>query len=156
MTAQDHGIYVGTFRHSLDAKNRLTVPSKWRFPGDDGEASYLALPNPNGSITVYPPRMTAVLEERVGKVSMLGDKDELAVLINLFATGDRFGCDAQGRIGVSEALKRYAGVDKETVLVGTVTTFHIWSPERFAVVAPPPSEPGKVNFDPATLRKYGL
>ncbi len=154
MTAQDKGFYVGTFRHSLDAKNRLTVPAKWRFPGDDAEGSYLALPNPNGSITVYPPRMTAALEEKVANVSMLADKDELAALINLFATGDRFGCDAQGRIGVPEALKRYAGLDKEAVLVGTITTFHIWAPDRIAAITTAPE--GKPNFDPAILRKYGL
>jgi len=154
MTAQDKGFYVGTFRHSLDAKNRLTVPAKWRFPGDDAEGSYLALPNPNGSITVYPPKMTAALEEKVGNVSMLADKDELHALINLFATGDRFGCDAQGRIGVPEDLKSYAGLLKEVVLVGTITTFHIWSPERFAGIRP--TTPGKLNFDPAILRKYGL
>ncbi len=154
MTAQDKGFYVGTFRHSLDAKNRLTVPAKWRFPGDDAEGSYLALPNPNGSITVYPPRMTAALEEKVANVSMLADKDELAALINLFATGDRFGCDAQGRIGLPEGLKAHAGLDKEAVLVGTITTFHIWTPARFTALTA--ATPGKPTFDPAILRKYGL
>jgi MraZ protein len=154
MTAQDKGFYVGTFRHSLDAKNRLTVPAKWRFPGDDAEGSYLALPNPNGSITVYPPKMTAALEEKVANVSMLADKDELAALINLFATGDRFGCDAQGRIGLPEGLKAHAGLDKEAVLVGTITTFHIWTPARFATLTA--VTPGKQPFDPAILRKYGL
>jgi MraZ protein len=154
MTTLNKGFYVGTYRHTLDAKGRLTVPSKWRFSGDEQDGSYLALPNPNGSITVYPPKTTAALEAKIENVSMLADKDELNALIQLFATGDRFGCDAQGRIGLTEELRRYAGLVKDAILIGTVTTFHIWAPEK----SPTTGEvtPGRLNFDPALLRKYGL
>ena len=44
MNGQVKPYYVGSFRHNLDAKNRLTIPSKWRFAGDDGDV-YLALPD---------------------------------------------------------------------------------------------------------------
>ena len=64
-------IFVGEFSHQLDAKNRLCIPSKWRFVGDETDA-YLALPNPIGCITIYPPKMVARLEEKVSAVS-LGD-----------------------------------------------------------------------------------
>ena len=37
-------LYVGSFRHVLDAKNRLTIPARWRFAGDEAADSYLALP----------------------------------------------------------------------------------------------------------------
>jgi MraZ protein len=154
MTTLNKGFYVGTYRHTLDVKGRLTIPSKWRFSGDEEEGSYLALPNPNGSITVYPPKTTAALEAKIENVSMLADKDELNALMQLFATGDRFGCDAQGRIGLTEELRRYAGLVKDAILIGTVTTFHIWAPEKCP--ASGTMTPGKLNFDPALLRKYGL
>jgi MraZ protein len=156
MLALDKGFYVGTFRHGLDVKNRLTIPAKWRFPGDEGEASYLALPNPNGSITVYPPRMVLALEEKIQRVSMLGDEQELRALTRIFGPAERFGCDKQGRIGLPDALRAHAGLPKqaEAVLVGTITTFHIWESVRYAAfVAATPDDTGS---DPAVLRKYGL
>jgi MraZ protein len=156
MLSLDKGFYVGTFRHGLDVKNRLTIPAKWRFPGDEGEASYLALPNPNSSITVYPPKMVAALEEKIQRVSMLGDKQELRALTRIFGPAERFGCDRHGRISLPDALRAHAGLAKgaEAVLVGTVTVFHIWESARHAAyVAATPDEAG---FDPSVLQKYGL
>ena len=50
--------FVGEFTHALDSKGRVTIPSKWRISG--GENTYLALPNPGGYITVYPPKWWGV------------------------------------------------------------------------------------------------
>ena len=41
---------------------------------------------------------------------------------------------AQGRIGLTDELLQHAGVEKEAVLVGMLTRFEIWSPERWAEV----------------------
>lgn len=131
MAQNDKIFYVGEFRHSLDAKNRLTVPAKWRFDGDEGDTSYLALPNPNGSITVYPPKMIEHLEEKITSVHMLGDPNKVRALTRIFSRAERFGCDKQGRINLTEKLIKHAGIAKEAVLAGLFTTFHIWSPERF-------------------------
>ena len=61
--------FVGEFTHSLDTKGRLTIPSKWRIPG--GDNTYLALPNQDGYITVYPPKMVARLEENMGDAKLV-------------------------------------------------------------------------------------
>lgn len=120
--------YVGLVRHQLDAKNRLTLPSKWRITDDEGE--YLAIPNPDGFIHVYPPRMVERLEEQVSKVS-LGDADGQALLMQLFSAAYAFTYDRQGRFGLTEELIRHAGIAKEAMFVGSFTTFSIWSPERY-------------------------
>jgi MraZ protein len=150
--------YVGTFRHSLDAKNRLTIPAKWRFAGDDVEGSYLALPNDNGSITVYPGDMARELYAKIRNVGMLSDPQEQSALYNLFASADRFGCDAQGRIGLSEDLRNMAGLGKDVVLTGTMATFHICSPEAYEAIRAnrPAPNAGKAGYDRAILKKYGL
>jgi len=147
-------MYVGTFRHTLDGKNRLTIPAKWRFAGDEGDTSYLALPNPNGSITVYPPRTRVTLEAKLDQISTLADADEVNTLQQLFGVADYFGCDAQGRICLSDKLRRYAGLEKDAVLVGMYSVFNIWSP----ALCPVSDEitPGKLNFNADVLRKYKL
>ena len=56
----------------MDTKKRLTIPARWRFPGDEDEV-YLALPNPEGFIAVFPPAKVAQIQEKVGQMSM-GDQ----------------------------------------------------------------------------------
>ncbi|MDR3143389.1 MAG: hypothetical protein LBT57_00840 [Puniceicoccales bacterium] len=122
--------YVGEFERSLDDKCRLSLPLKWR-PTDEREApSFLALPNPVGCITVYPPKMIARLEERVSNVS-LGDQVGQQALARLFSQADTFDCDAKGRMKLEERLVRHADIHRDVLMVGTYTTFHIWNPERF-------------------------
>jgi MraZ protein len=131
MLSLNKGFYVGTYRHGLDAKHRLTIPAKWRFPGDEAETSYLGLPHLNGSITMYPPKMMARIEEKIEQVSFQSDDPKVRALMRRFASAERFGCDKQGRIGLPDALRQHAGIGKDALLVGTVTIFHIWDPKRY-------------------------
>ena len=122
-------VFVGEFSHQLDVKNRVCIPSKWRFSGDQEEV-YLALPNPLGCITIYPPKMVERLEEKVAAIS-LGDVRGHKLLAKIFSKADTFGCDKQGRITISEKLIKYAGLSKTALLVGSYATFNIWEPEAY-------------------------
>lgn len=122
------GIYVGEYQHQVDEKGRLTIPSKWRL--EESKAVYLALPNPVGCITVYPPKMLNRLEGKVAELS-LGDEKGQKTLMRLFAMADTFECDKHGRMVLSEPLRRQAALEKEAILVGSFTVFHIWQPDRY-------------------------
>lgn len=122
-------LYVGEYRHSFDAKNRVTIPAKWRVEEDD-ELSYLAIPNPNGCVTVYPPKMVAKLHEKVSQVSLGNQKGQQA-LTRLFSRADNFYADKQGRISVSEKLLQHALLGKEVMFVGSFVTFSIWDPAKY-------------------------
>ena len=93
MATSETTFFVGEFTHALDAKGRVTIPSKWRIQG--GENTYLALPNPGGYITVYPPKMIERLEGKVAEAS-LSDPQAQSLLMELFSKADSFGCDKQG------------------------------------------------------------
>ena len=127
--AREKSIYVGEYEHSVDGKGRITVPSKWRFKGDDREV-YLVMPNPGSYLTVYPPRMIERFEESISDIGM-ADEDGQDLLMDLFAKSDSIGCDKQGRIILSEGLRAHAGIKKEAILVGNFTSFSIWCSERY-------------------------
>ncbi len=129
MGLANKSIFVGEFSHQMDAKNRLCIPSKWRFNGDNDEV-YLALPNPIGCITIYPPKMVERLEEKVAAIR-LGDIKGQKILAKLFSQADTFGCDKQGRITIAEKLAKHAHLDKNALLVGSYTTFSIWNPKHY-------------------------
>jgi MraZ protein len=170
--------FSGEHFHSLDEKKRLTVPARWRnsvlpkkrkgaggdadAPGEaagsptgpaEEEQSFLAMPNPNGSITVHPPQAVARLKERLSEVSM-GDSQSQRVLHAIFAKSEFLKFDAQGRFTLPESLLGHAGLTREAVLVGTVVQFHIWEPARYkaTMVEAAPSQ----EEIAATLRELRL
>ncbi len=143
------GLYVGEFFHNLDAKGRLTIPSRWRFPGDEADV-YLGLPNTGGFITVYPPSMIEKLKDQVANIS-LGDPEGQAVLMQISAKAHSFGCDKQGRINLNEKLIEHAKIEKEAVLVGNFTFFSIFSRPVYEG-----KDPGAVGNMNDALKKLGL
>ena len=140
--------FVGEFTHALDSKGRVTIPSKWRISGD--ENTYLALPNPGGYITVYPPKMVGRLEEKVAEAS-LSDVRAQALFMELFSKAHSFGCDKQGRINLSDKLLAHAGIKGKAVLVGNFSAFAIWSVGRYEKR---PAEDERNIFD--AMRELGL
>ena len=140
--------FVGEFTHALDSKGRVTIPSKWRISGD--ENTYLALPNPGGYITVYPPKMVGRLEEKVAEAS-LSDVRAQALFMELFSKAHSFGCDKQGRINLNDKLLAHAGIKSKAVLVGNFSAFAIWSVGRYEKR---PAEDERNIFD--AMRELGL
>ncbi|TVR51333.1 MAG: mraZ [Puniceicoccaceae bacterium] len=134
MTTQAKPFFVGSYRHNLDAKNRLTIPSKWRFAGDE-EMDSLGIPHPGGYISILPPAEVEKLYERASEKALSDDEGQ-ALLQKLFSQAHPVRCDKQGRINLSETLLAHAGIERETVLVGTMNKFAIYSPERWAPVDP--------------------
>lgn len=123
-----NSFYVGEYTRQMDEKMRVAMPARWR--PEDSESSFLALPNPLGCLTVYPPKMVARLEEKVAQVS-LGDTAGQMALAKLFSKADIFTCDSKGRVKLEERLLRFAQISTEAVFVGGGAVFNIWSPERF-------------------------
>lgn len=126
--------YVGSFRHSLDTKNRLTIPSKWRFAGDES-MDFMALPHPSGHIMVLPPAEVEKLYDRISAMPFSDDEAQ-EFQHKFFSQAHAVKFDKQGHINLPEALLKRAGIDREAVLVGTMTKFGIWSPDRWESVDP--------------------
>ncbi len=148
----DDSLYAGEFRHNLDSKRRLTVPSKWRSEGDESQ-TYLAFPDTAGCVTVYPPAMVAKLKQRISQIS-IGDKKGRRAVTKLLGSADTFSFDKSGRININGSLYDHAGISKEVVLVGTLNYFQLWSPERYdAYLAEGDEEDGDLS---AILADLGL
>lgn len=137
-------LYFGEFQHVRDAKGRLTVPSKWRFPGDEDQ-TYLAFPDPAGCITIYPPKMVAEMKAKLSAVS-LGDLKGQRAMMRLFGAADNFAFDKSGRIKISDRLYTHAGIDKDVLCVGTLNKFHLWEPERYQRYVGAEDEDDSINL----------
>jgi len=117
------------FRHNLDDKNRLTIPSAWRQAHEESD-TFLATPHPDGYIAVLPPAEVEKLYEKVAQKA-LTDRDAQDAFSRFFAQTLSFAFDKQGRFGVDADLLAHADIRKDAVLVGSLTKFAIWSPARW-------------------------
>ena len=153
MPVSNSSRFVGVKCHNIDDKGRLTIPSAWRPGLDTKENFFLALPNPAGFVTVYPPKMIAQLEERIAQISM-GDMDAQQALTDLMSMAHSFSCDKQGRINLNDELLVFAGITKGAVLVGKLTSFSIYSEEAYKTVqGSGPTDPAK---QAAIFKQFGL
>ena len=122
-------IFTGLFRHTLDDKGRLTIPSAWRH-AQVAEETFLATPHPDGYIAVLPPREVEGLHAKIAALK-LSDAKAQAFVARFFSQTQGFSFDKAGRIGLTAELIRHAGIEKDAVLVGTMTKFNIYSPARW-------------------------
>lgn len=132
MAPSGKALYTGLFRHTLDDKSRLTIPSAWRYAHGEDDA-FLATPHPDGYIAVLPPDEVEKLRAKIAQVA-LSDGAGQDFAARFFAQTQQFWFDKHGRIGLEGALLQHAGLEKDAVLVGSLTKFNIYSPSRWEKV----------------------
>ena len=122
-------VYTGLFRHTADDKGRLTIPSAWRHAHAESD-TFLATPHPDGYIAVLPPAEVEKLHEKISAMK-LSDAGAQAFAARFFSQTQSFSFDKAGRIGLTGDLLKHAGIEKDAVLVGSLTKFNIYSPARW-------------------------
>ena len=75
MAQAGNAFYTGLFRHTLDDKGRLTVPSAWRAAHAETD-TFLATPHPDGYIAVLPPSEVVKLHEKISAMKLSAAEDE--------------------------------------------------------------------------------
>lgn len=115
-------MFLGTHAPRLDDKGRLVLPAKFR----EALAPGLVLTKgQERSIVVWPAAEFAAEAARLGDASR-SDARARAYLRVLFSGAFDEIPDRQGRITVPAALREYAGLDRDVVVVGNNTTLEIW------------------------------
>lgn len=123
-------VFVGTYRHAVDEKNRVAIPAKWRA-ATKGASEFFVLPDPKNCLVVMPSSAMEKMLDRAEGIS-IGEYARRDVLRLIGSRAHGSPCDKQGRISLTDDLKRHAGIDRDAVLIGTIMQFEVWSPERWA------------------------
>ena len=115
---------TGTYEHSIDAKGRLFIPAKLRT--ELGETFYLAM-GVDACLAVYPQSTWDRFTEKFASLPMSQSK----VMRPLFANAVKCEPDAQGRIVVPQKLRKYAGLEKDVVIIGVHDRAEIWAADSW-------------------------
>ena len=120
-------MFLGRFSHNLDTKGRLAIPAKFRAALGEGLVVTRGI---DRCLSVYPLAAWQALAERISALS-ISDPDARQFKRMVFAEAMDEELDGQGRIVLPPELRRYAGIDREAVVVGVNTYIEIWDPARW-------------------------
>lgn len=128
MSSPSKPFYTGSFRHTLDDKNRLTIPSAWRSVHAEGD-TFIVVPL-DGYLSILPPAEAQKLYDRVAAQS-LSDSEAQEAAADFFSKTLSFSFDKSGRVMLTTELCSHAGIAKDAVLVGSMNKFNLYSPEHW-------------------------
>lgn len=120
--------FTGEFRHTIDAKGRLIVPSRLRdeFSGDRIVLTKWL----GGCIAMWSREGWADLESSLRELGR-SDPNARALVRTIAASAHPDQIDRQGRINVPYHLRDYGGVARDCVVTGALDHGEIWSPDRW-------------------------
>ena len=128
MQQPDQRFYAGEFRHFIDEKNRITIPSRWRRGAAEefivlAEATHqflLVMSSEEFS------RMSAAAEADPN----VSARDRRVFFRQLHARSQHATADKQGRLVLPVDLCQKTGLKGEVVVVGGRGRFEIWNLQK--------------------------
>jgi MraZ protein len=140
-------MFLGTHEPKLDEKGRLILPARFRDELADG---LVITKGQENCLYVFPASEFALITERLRQapVTQKNSRDYLRVM---FAGAHDEVPDNQGRITIPTALRTYATLEKNCVVIGANTRLEIWDAGGTTWIV---LNPIKYLFRPPPLNKY--
>ena len=127
--AQISLVFSGTFRHMLDGKHRVTIPSCWR-QAEQSEV-YLMPSSDNQYLYALPPEEFQKVNEKLSSDPRISAADRRQFARHYFSRALHCTIDRQGRLLITEEFLALAGLSAEVLLVGAFDRFELWNPNRW-------------------------
>lgn len=120
-------MFMGEYNHTIDAKGRLIVPSKFRESlGDE----FVVTKGFDGCLYVFDEEEWTALEQKI-KTLPLTNKQARQFARFFLAGAASVEVDKQGRILVPGVLREFADLSKDVTLVGVGSRIEIWDKTRY-------------------------
>lgn len=120
-------MFFGTFTPKLDDKGRLTLPAKFRTELADG---LVVVNGQDHSLAVFPRAEFQVRARSAASASRANPRVR-AFVRRLGASADEQTLDSQGRVTVTPAHRKYAGLVRECVVIGAVDRIEVWDADTY-------------------------
>jgi MraZ protein len=120
--------FRGQFDFSLDAKNRLNVPAKFRPAFSDGVVLAKAL---EPCVAIWAPRAFEAWTDSF--LSNLNPVSAERRKLTRYFTGNSWDVelDSAGRVTLNAPLLGHAGISREVVVIGNLDHIEVWDRERW-------------------------
>lgn len=119
-------MFRGSFEHTVDAKGRVSVPSRFReIIAERYEGKLVLTMDLDKCITVYPLEEWERFEAKVSALPQT-QKEVKEFMRTVFATATECELDKQGRVLIPPAHRADAGISKSVMVVGLIGKMEIW------------------------------
>ncbi len=120
-------MFMGEYSHSIDAKGRLIIPAKFReLLGEE----FVLTRGIDKCLWIYSMDEWSTIEEHLRNLPLTNKAAR--DFIRFFVSGaSQCELDKQGRILVPVSLRKYANLEKDVVLAGSVNKIEVWSELRW-------------------------
>jgi MraZ protein len=121
--------FHGTFDHTLDAKNRLTVPSKLRTAFAEGA---FLVRSAEKCISLYPSSTYSAQTDAAlsGFNPLSAQARELRRYFH--SNASQVELDSAGRVTLSTRQLEHAGIERDVVVIGAGDCLELWDPSTWA------------------------
>lgn len=120
-------MFMGEYNHTIDAKGRLIIPSKFR---EELGEEFVVTKGLDGCLFVYDEMEWSAFEAKL-KTLPLTNKDARKFTRFFLAGAGKVEVDKQGRILVPPILRDFAALTKEVTLIGVGSRIEIWDKARY-------------------------
>lgn len=118
---------LGEYEHSIDTKGRIAMPAKLR-EGLGGK--FIITKGLDGCLFVYAMNEWQRVEQKLASLPM-SRKTARDFTRFLFGGACEGECDKQGRVLLPASLRRYAGLERDAVIVGVGSRAEIWDAAKW-------------------------
>ena len=121
--------FVGQYDRTIDAKNRIQLPSQLRSaidPEEDGHVLYITLGEDRGTLSIFTERAFEALSARMA-TEYSDDPESRRFELQFYALTSPVDIDNQGRIVLPDRLRKKARLGEEIFLVGRSNHIEIWN-----------------------------
>jgi len=127
--SQPQKFFAGEFRHAIDDKHRITIPSRWR---GDGSEEFIILPEPQQQfLLIMSPEEFVRMSAEAESNPAVSARDRRIFLRHLHSRAEHGTSDRQGRLVLPEDVCRQLGLKGEIALVGGRGRFEIWNLQKW-------------------------
>jgi len=119
---------IGEYKHSIDPKKRLSLPSKWRKELGKNLVITRGLDN---CLFIYPHKEWQKITEKIGQLP-LGQADTRGFNRFFLSGAVEVSVDSVGRILVPDFLKDFAKLNDKVVLAGIHDRVEIWDENKWS------------------------
>ena len=128
MTNTLHISFTGEYHNSLDQKNRLNIPAKFRKVLDPvNDRTFVLTRGFDQCLLLYPLNEWQEVETQLSQLSSIRSRDrDFVRSITRHATPVQY--DGQGRIQISDALIIFSGIQKNVDIIGMIKKIELWDP----------------------------
>jgi MraZ protein len=123
-------MFRGRFVHTIDSKNRMSLPVGFRAELQRRSDHPPILTNAHQCLELHPFEDWEQFEERIVGIATIDPRAQ--ALARMMVSGAvECPIDRQGRILVPQHLREYAGLEREVTVAGVGPKIELWNSARF-------------------------